>query len=198
MKKAILSIFCIVLIVMAIPTFVACNEKEEFVAVSVYVVDNGNLQKTPIVINKKKGELFSYNDYKEVTKATYSTQTNLYFFTDSTCKTRYDDETQLSNDISLYIDSRYLHHPKNSTCVIDFIFDGKTYSMFKDIDETLSYQDFAQTAYGKPIDVSRIWFYTDDEMQNELDIGDKPLSKLGLKIIGMLYSLSTTIYVKQV
>lgn len=100
MKKAILSIFCIVLIVMAIPTFVACNEKEEFVTVSVYVVDNGNLQKTPIVINKKKGE--------------------------------------------------------------------------------------------------RIKFYTDDEMQNELDIDDKPLSELGLKIIGMFYSLSTTIYVKQV
>lgn len=173
MKKAIIAVLLIVLIVIAIPTFVACDEQDDTVTVTIH-----NSNSRPIVIEKQKGDTITFREYGEKTSNLITGTIDLGLYVDKECKVKYNEDTKLDKDITLYVDYRVLGSERYTWGLMTFVFNGENHSMFKALNEPLTSTDFAITAYGKPVDSSKLKYYSDEEMTDELDIEGKTLDEL--------------------
>jgi|GEM_PF-2105711 len=202
-KSALIFIICF-LLALFMMVFVACDKKDtiegdkkDTVEVKVYSVKNIETENHVLesTLRIKNGSTFSVNDYF---RDYQGNGTSIFdyeywgFYLDPACTKRHNDDNTIEKDTSLY----YFHCSMWSQFII-FNFENKDYCCFvSDGTEKLLADTFAISAYGKTIDSSRLKYYSDSEMTQEIEIIGKSFDELDIVTSERFFYSTKTVYVK--
>lgn len=177
MKNKVLAFLCVIVLVLSVFTFISCNSNK--VSISIYSVSEGREEncKLEFTIDIDYGETFTWKDYIKNLKNNDSGMITLGLYTDQACRIKYNENASVNKDIILYVDRRSIGSSENY-CRIDFVYQNEEYSIFRNLDEMLTVNDFTVSAYGKQIEDSILKFYSDSNMENQIDITNKKVSEL--------------------
>ena len=196
-KVALIVLFCC-LIAMSLTCFIACDKKDT-VEVKVYSVssahdENPKLENT---ITIKKGSTFSIKDYfsnYQKFDGKMGGVPSWGFYLDSTCRQKHNDDNVLDKDTSLYVLYSYF-----GAKFVQFEYEGKEYFYYVD-DATakLTADTFAVSAYGKKIDSSKLQYFSDKEMTQQVEIVGKSFDEIEIEADDTYFTLEKRVYVKYV
>lgn len=180
MKKTILPIFCIIIAISSIFTFVACD-KTENVTIKIYHCDGaiGNFEATLVEsVEIKKGNSFSIDDWKYLENRDDGAVT-FGFFTDKNCKIKHKIGDSINNDISLYYFSLT---PAREVKCIEFVYGGNSYLYATTSEHVLEANDFSQSAfdYGNYFSGTAL-FFADEDFSTPLDFVGKTYDALNVE-----------------
>lgn len=168
MKKTTAIILTFVLILGLCIVLCACSDSNN-VTITVIVRESGQISQESYSIVKPKGSCVSLDDFDEFIHPSqeisfgYSAYAGLYI--DEECIFKHDEDCQINNDITLYI-----RHNGGVVPTINFVLDGKTYSMIAPNDKSITAFDFIATAYGKSAIPEEFDFFVDENCTIPLDL----------------------------
>lgn len=194
-KVALIVLFCC-LIVMSLTCFIACDKKDN-VEVKVYSVssahDENPVLKNTIKINK--GSTFSKSDYFENYVKDNKEDGNVAawgFYLDPACTKKHHDDNIIEKDTTFYL----LHCDFGSAFIV-FNYENKEYYCYiENTTAKLSADTFAISAYGKTIDSSKLKYYSDSEMTQEIELVGKSFDEITVEADGPIPYSIKEIYVK--
>gem|GEM_PF-6416954 len=178
MKRTLLIVAIICLVASTCICFVSCGEKSsDDIIVSVYVNNGHEVSKTPIkTFSKENGEHISMSELFDMPLMDTVT---LGYYLDKDCKIKYDESAPIVSSMTLYVYQRPFI-PGNGFdsdyCLITYVYNGNQYRIIRSFDCRLSAEDFVASAYGKPLDSSKLHFYLDENCENELILKDQLIS----------------------
>ena len=204
-KVALIVLFCC-LIAMSLTCFVACDKKDNIevdkkdtVEIKVYVVKNIETENHVLesTLRIKKGSTFSVNDYF---RDYLGNETSIFdyaywgFYLNPACTKRNNDGNIIEKDTSLY----YFHCSMWSMFIV-FHYENKDYCCFvSDGTAKLSADTFAISAYGKSIDSSKLKYYSDSEMTQEIELVGKSFNELDIEGGERFFYSTKNVYVKYI
>lgn len=206
-KKFTFILTVCILLALSLSIFVACDDnkendekaEEKLITLTVYEV-NVNPNEPTLVHQQKSGQRFTVSDYHYVIydgQTVYGPIFTLGFYYDAQCTQKVHSETVFDSDTNLYVLQII---PAMETYMIDFVVDGDSYTLYQESKTALSVDDFVMSAYGKEIDRTKLQFFSDEEMTNQIDIVGKTYDDLELEQTDQFtpYWHFKTIYVKLV
>lgn len=196
-KVALIVLFCC-LIVMSLTCFIACDKKDN-VEVKVYSVssahDGNPVLKNTIKINK--GSTFSKSDYFENYVKDNKEDGNVAawgFYLDPACTKKHHDDNIIEKDTTFYL----LHCDFGSAFIV-FNYENKEYYCYiENTTAKLSADTFAISAYGKTIDSSKLKYYSDSEMTQEIELVGKLFDELDIEEGERFFYSTKNVYVKYI
>ncbi len=194
-KVALIVLFCC-LIVMSLTCFIACDKKDN-VEVKVYSVssahDENPVLKNTIKINK--GSTFSKSDYFENYVKDNKEDGNIAawgFYLDSACTQKHHDDNIIEKDTTFYL----LNCSFGSTFIVFNFENTKYYCYVENTTAKLSAETFAISAYGKAIDSSKLKYFSDKEMTQEIELVGKSFDEITVEADGPIPYSIKEIFVK--
>lgn len=197
-KKVVLIVWFCCLIAMSLTCFIACDKKDN-IEVKVYSVssahdENPELENT---ITIKKGSTFSikyyFSNYQKF-DGTPGFVPSWGFYLDSTCRQKHNDDNVLDKDTSLYVLYSYF-----GAKFVKFEYEGKEYFYYvDDATEKLTADTFEVSAYGKKIDSSKLQYFSDKEMTQQVEIVGKSFNEIEIEADDTYFTLEKRVYVKYV
>lgn len=187
--KKLLIVACIMILCLGTIGFVGCNQtpqNEDNVVVTVTIFDSrpyaifgdDYVKQNPVInypdvlvtthkYTIKKGEKFTAQYYYYELDGWGRGRG---FYTDLECRIKYDEDTPVMQNLQLYMDARPhdIGAENVDYCDIIFVYQGETYSIFRRLHQTLTADDFAISAYGKPIETENLKFYRDENCEEEI------------------------------
>ena len=116
------------------------------------------------------------------------------FYLDSTCRQKHNDDNVLDKDTSLYV--LYTHFGSK---FVKFEYEGKEYFYYvDDATEKLTADTFEVSAYGKKIDSSKLQYFSDKEMTQQVEIVGKSFNEIEIEADDTYFTLEKRVYVKYV
>ena len=194
-KRFAVLVLCMVLVLSAM-AFVACDKKDT-VEVKVYSVssahdENPKLENT---ITIKKGSTFSAIDYFENYTEDNMVDGNVGswgFYLDSACTKKHHDDNIIEKDTTFYL----LNCSFGSAFIV-FNYENKEYYCYiEDTTAKLSADTFAISAYGKAIDSSKLKYFSDEEMTQEIELVGKSYDEIAVEADGPIPYALKEIFVK--
>lgn len=194
-KVALIVLFCC-LIAMSLTCFIACDKKDT-VEVKVYSVssahDENPVLKNTIKINK--GSTFSKSDYFKNYVKDNKEDGNVAawgFYMDPACTKKHHDDNIIEKDTTFYL----LHCDFGSAFVV-FNYENKEYYCYvENTTAKLSADTFAISAYGKEIDSSKLKYFSDKEMTQEIELVGKSFDEITVEADGPIPYALKEIFVK--
>lgn len=194
-KVALIVLFCC-LIAMSLTCFLACDKKDT-VEVKVYSVssahDENPVLKNTIKINK--GSTFSKSDYFKNYVKDNKEDGNVAawgFYLDPACTKKHNDDNIIVKDTTFYL----LHCDFGSAFIV-FNYENKEYYCYiEDTTAKLSADTFAISAYGKAIDSSKLKYFSDKEMTQEIELVGKSFDEITVEADGPIPYALKEIFVK--
>ncbi len=198
MKKrfVFISVICL-LLTLLMTTLIACG-KEKTVTIRVYSVATGHDENPTLenTISIKKGGTFSIKDYFEK-YVEYDSKLGGVdpwgFYLDSTCTKIHDDDSVIEQDTAFYI----LYCSFGSKFIVFDYENKKYYCYIEDTTAKLTADTFAVSAYSKTIDSSKLKYYSDKEMTQEIELVGKSYDELTVEAIGSIPYTNKYVYVKR-
>lgn len=194
-KVALIVLFCC-LIVMSLTCFIACDKKDN-VEVKVYSVSSAH-DENPVLKNTikiKKGSTFSKSDYSKNYVKDNQEDGNVAawgFYLDSACTKKHHDDNIIEKDTTFYL----LNCSFGSAFIV-FNYENKEYYCYiEDTTAKLSADTFAISAYGKAIDSSKLKYFSDKEMTQEIELVGKSFDEITVEADGPIPYSIKEIYVK--
>ena len=194
-KVALIVLFCC-LIAMSLTCFVACDKKDN-IEVKVYSVssahDENPVLKNTIKINK--GSTFPKSDYFKNYVKDNKEDGNVAawgFYLDPACTKKHNDDNIIEKDTTFYL----LNCSFGSTFIVFNFENEKYYCYVEDTTAKLSADTFAISAYGKAIDSSKLKYYSDSEMTQEIKLVGKSFDEIAVEADGPIPYTIKEIYVK--
>ena len=194
-KVALIVLFCC-LIVMSLTCFIACDKKDN-VEVKVYSVSSAH-DENPVLKNTikiKKGSTFSKSDYSKNYVKDNKEDGNVAawgFYLDSACTKKHHDDNIIEKDTTFYL----LNCSFGSAFIV-FNYENKEYYCYiEDTTAKLSADTFAISAYGKAIDSSKLKYFSDKEMTQEIELVGKSFDEITVEADGPIPYSIKEIYVK--
>lgn len=187
-KKFTFILTVCILLALSLSIFVACDDnkendekaEEKLITLTVYEA-NVNPNEPTLVHQQKSGQRFTVSDYYYVLnggQTIYGPILTLGFYYDTQCTQKVHRESVFDSDTNLYV---LWITPGMETYMIDFVVDGDSYTLYQESKTALSVDDFAVSAYGKEIDRTKLQFFSDEEMTNQIDIVGKTYDDLNLE-----------------
>ena len=196
-KRFAVLVLCMVLMLSAM-AFVACDKKDN-IEVKVYSVSNPHTENPELenTITIKKGSTFSikyyFSNYQKF-DGTMGGVPSWGFYLDSTCRQKHNDDNVLDKDTSLYVLYSYF-----GAKFVKFEYEGKEYFYYvDDATEKLTADTFAVSAYGKKIDSSKLQYFSDKEMTQQVEIVGKSFNEIEIEADDTYFTLEKRVYVKYV
>lgn len=194
-KVALIVLFCC-LIAMSLTCFLACDKKDT-VEVKVYSVssahDENPVLKNTIKINK--GSTFSKSDYFKNYVKDNKEDGNVAawgFYLDPACTKKHNDDNIIVKDTTFYL----LHCDFGSAFIV-FNYENKEYYCYiENTTAKLSADTFAISAYGKAIDSSKLKYFSDKEMTQEIELVGKSYDEIAVEADGSIPYALKEIFVK--
>lgn len=196
-KRFAVLVLCMVLMLSAM-AFVACDKKDN-IEVKVYSVSSAHDENPELknTITIKKGSTFSAIDYFENYTEDNMVDGNVGswgFYLDSTCRQKHNDDNVLDKDTSLYVLYSYF-----GAKFVKFEYEGKEYFYYvDDATEKLTADTFEVSAYGKKIDSSKLQYFSDKEMTQQVEIVGKSFNEIEIEADDTYFTLEKRVYVKYV
>lgn len=166
MKKHF-AFFAVLLIISFSLIFVACDDTENENECTVTFVTSGIESVERYEKTIKKGETVSIDDFialaDKTTKIGNSIYTGLY--NDSSCVFKRDDSIPINENTTLYVKKS-----AEGTPVVNFVLDGKTYSIAVEKTKTVGVFDFIASAYGKSSIPEQFDFFKDERCTEKLEL----------------------------
>lgn len=166
MKKHF-AFFAVLLIISFSLIFVACDDTENENECTVTFVTSGIESVERYEKTIKKGETVSIEDFialaDKTTKIGNSIYTGLY--NDSSCVFKRDDSIPINANTTLYVKKS-----AEGTPVVNFVLDGKTYSIAVGKTKTVGVFDFISSAYGKSAIPEQFDFFKDERCTEKLEL----------------------------
>ena len=194
-KVALIVLFCC-LIAMSLTCFIACDKKDT-VEVKVYSVSSAHDENPELknTITIKKGSTFSAIDYFENYTEDNMVDGNVVscgFYLDSACTQKHHDDNIIEKDTTFYL----LNCSFGSAFIV-FNYENKEYYCYiEDTTAKLSADTFAISAYGKAIDSSKLKYFSDKEMTQEIELVGKSFDEITVEADGPIPYSIKEIYVK--
>lgn len=194
-KVALIVLFCC-LIAMSLTCFIACDKKDT-VEVKVYSVSSAHDENPELknTITIKKGSTFSAIDYFENYTEDNMVDGNVGswgFYLDSACTQKHHDDNIIEKDTTFYL----LNCSFGSAFIV-FNYENKEYYCYiEDTTAKLSADTFAISAYGKAIDSSKLKYFSDKEMTQEIELVGKSFDEITVEADGPIPYSIKEIYVK--
>lgn len=194
-KVALIVLFCC-LIAMSLTCFIACDKKDT-VEVKVYSVSSAHDENPELknTITIKKGSTFSAIDYFENYTEDNMVDGNVGswgFYLDSACTKKHHDDNIIEKDTTFYL----LNCSFGSTFIFFNFENEKYYCYVEDTTAKLLADTFAISAYGKAIDSSKLKYYSDSEMTQEIELVGKSFDEITVEAVGPIPYVLKEIYVK--
>ncbi len=194
-KVSLIVLFCC-LIAMSLTCFIACDKKDN-VEVKVYSVssahDENPVLKNTIKINKRS--TFSKSDYFKNYVKDNKEDGNVAawgFYLDPACTKKHHDDNIIEKDTTFY-----LIHCDFGSAFIVFNYENKEYYCYiEDTTAKLSADTFAISAYGKAIDSSKLKYFSDKEMTQEIELVGKSYDEIAVEADGPIPYVLKEIFVK--
>lgn len=196
-KKFALILTTCLLLTLLMTAFIACDN-EETVTVKVYSVSTGH-DENPTLKNTiaiKKGSTFSAIDYFEK----YDEDDDILggvdpwgFYLDSTCTKIHDNDNVIEQDTTFYI----IYCSFGSKFIVFNYENEKYYCYVEDTTAKLTVDTFAVSAYGKTIDSSKLKYYSDEEMTQEIELVGKSYDEIAVEAVGSIPYTEKYVYVKR-
>ncbi len=194
-KEFTLILITCLLLTLLMTAFVACNN-EETVTVKVYSVSTGHDENPTLenTITIKKGSTFSAIDYFENYTEDNIVDGNVGswgFYLDSACTKKHDDDNVIEQDKTFYL----LHCDFGSAFIV-FNYENKEYYCYiEDTTAKLTVDTFAVSAYGKTIDTSKLKYFSDSEMTQEIELVGKSFDEIAVEADGPIPYAIKGVYV---
>lgn len=194
-KVSLIVLFCC-LIAMSLTCFIACDKKDN-VEVKVYSVSSAH-DENPVLKNTitiKKGSTFSAIDYFENYTEDNMVDGNVGswgFYLDPACTKKHHDDNIIEKDTTFYL----LNCSFGSTFIFFNFENEKYYCYVEDTTAKLSADTFAISAYGKAIDSSKLKYFSDSEMTQEIELVGKSYDEITVEAVGPIPYVLKEIYVK--
>ena len=194
-KVALIVLFCC-LIVMSLTCFIACDKKDN-IEVKVYSVSSVHDESPELknTIKIKKGSTFSKSDYSKNYVKDNQEDGNVAawgFYLDPACTQKHHDDNIIEKDTTFYL----LNCSFGSAFIV-FNYENKEYYCYiEDTTAKLSADTFAISAYGKAIDSSKLKYFSDKEMTQEIELVGKSFDEITVEADGPIPYSIKEIYVK--
>lgn len=194
-KRFAVFVLCMVFVLSAM-AFVACDKKDN-IEVKVYSVssvhdENPELKNT---IKIKKGSTFSKSDYSKNYVKDNQEDGNVAawgFYLDSACTQKHHDDNIIEKDTTFYL----LNCSFGSTFIVFNFENEKYYCYVENTTAKLSADTFAISAYGKAIDSSKLKYFSDKEMTQEIELVGKSFDEITVEADGPIPYSIKEIFVK--
>lgn len=196
-KKFALILTTCLLLTLLMTAFIACDN-EETVTVKVYSVSTGHDENPRLghTITIKKGSTFSTEDYfsnYEKYDGTLGRLDPWGFYLDSACTKKHNDDNIIDHDVRFYI----LYCSFGSKFIVFNYENEKYYCYVEDTTAKLTVDTFAVSAYGKTIDSSKLKYYSDEEMTQEIELVGKSYDEIAVEAVGSIPYTEKYVYVKR-
>ena len=194
-KVALIVLFCC-LIAMSLTCFIACDKKDN-IEVKVYSVSSAHDENPELknTIKIKKGNTFSKSDYFKNYVKDNQEDGNVGswgFYLDSACTKKHHDDNIIEKDTTFYL----LNCSFGSAFIV-FNYENKEYYCYiEDTTAKLSADTFAISAYGKAIDSSKLKYFSDKEMTQEIELVGKSFDEIIVEADGPIPYSIKEIFVK--
>lgn len=194
-KVALIVLFCC-LIAMSLTCFIACDKKDN-IEVKVYSVSSAHDEnpelKNTIKINK--GSTFSKSDYFKNYVKDNKEDGNVAawgFYLDPACTQKHHDDNIIEKDTTFYL----LSCSFGSTFIVFNYENEQYYCYIEDTTAKLSADTFAISAYGKAIDSSKLKYFSNKEMTQEIELVGKSFDEITVEADGPIPYSIKEIYVR--
>lgn len=194
-KVALIVLFCC-LIAMSLTCFIACDKKDN-IEVKVYSVSSAHDENPELknTIKIKKGSTFSKSDYCKNYVKDNKEDGNVAawgFYLDPACTQKHHDDNIIEKDTTFYL----LNCSFGSAFIV-FNYENKEYYCYiEDTTAKLSADTFAISAYGKAIDSSKLKYFSDKEMTQEIELVGKSFDEITVEADGPIPYSIKEIYVR--
>ena len=194
-KRFAVLVLCMVFVLSAM-AFVACDKKDN-IEVKVYSVSSVHDESPELknTIKIKKGSTFSKSDYSKNYVKDNQEDGNVAawgFYLDSACTKKHHDDNIIEKDTTFYL----LNCSFGSAFIV-FNYENKEYYCYiEDTTAKLSADTFAISAYGKAIDSSKLKYFSDKEMTQEIELVGKSFDEITVEADGPIPYSIKEIYVK--
>ena len=194
-KVALIVLFCC-LIAMSLTCFIACDKKDN-IEVKVYSVSSAHDENPELknTIKIKKGSTFSKSDYCKNYVKDNKEDGNVAawgFYLDPACTQKHHDDNIIEKDTTFYL----LNCSFGSKFVVFNFENTKYYCYVENSTAKLSADTFAISAYGKAIDSSKLKYFSDKEMTQEIELVGKSFDEITVEADGPIPYSIKEIYVK--
>ena len=194
-KVALIVLFCC-LIAMSLTCFIACDKKDN-IEVKVYSVSSAHDENPELknTIKIKKGSTFSKSDYCKNYVKDNKEDGNVAawgFYLDPACTQKHHDDNIIEKDTTFYL----LSCSFGSTFIVFNYENEQYYCYIEDTTAKLSADTFAISAYGKAIDSSKLKYFSDKEMTQEIELVGKSFDEITVEADGPIPYSIKEIYVK--
>lgn len=195
-KKVVLIVWFCCLIAMSLICFIACDKKDN-IEVKVYSVSNPHTENPELenTITIKKGSTFSKSDYFKNYVKDNKEDGNIAawgFYLDSACTQKHHDDNIIEKDTTFYL----LNCSFGSTFIVFNFENTKYYCYVENTTAKLSAETFAISAYGKAIDSSKLKYFLDKEMTQEIELVGKSFDEITVEADGPIPYSIKEIFVK--
>lgn len=184
-KFTLIMVTCLVFTLL-MTAFIACDdnedndkkeETEDMITLSVY---NACLDlSTPsLVYQQETGKSFTVADYTSIIyngEEVYGGPIYTGFYFDEQCTKVVHSDTVFNKDTSLYVS---VISSGTKTYMIDFVFEGVSYTFYQENKTPLTLDDFVVSAYGKELDRAKLRFFSNESMTDEIEIVGKTFDDL--------------------
>lgn len=194
-KVALIVLFCC-LIAMSLTCFIACDKKDN-IEVKVYSVSSAHDENPELknTIKIKKGSTFSKSDYCKNYVKDNKEDGNVAawgFYLDPACTQKHHDDNIIEKDTTFYL----LSCSFGSTFIVFNYENEQYYCYIEDTTAKLSADTFAISAYGKAIDSSKLKYFSDKEMTQEIELVGKSFDEITVEADGPIPYSIKEIYVR--
>ena len=199
MKKnfALILTTCL-LLTMLMTAFVACNNTVtlRIYRLELYDAKNGNISTPSLIYQISNGHPFTVSEYKDIIvkdDKIYGAPLYLGFYSDKQCTKKVHPDTKFSKDTDLYT---LVVFSGADLFLIKFVFEGQEYMFYQSFQVPITIDDFVVSAYGKELDRTKLHFFSDEAMTNEIEIIGKTYDELVLEETTLFYQNEKTVYIK--
>ncbi len=179
--------------------FIACDKKEDDVTIKVYSVANSH-DENPVLNNTitiKKGSNFSIKEYFDnyvEFDGTMGGVPSWGFYLDPACTKKHNDDNIIEKDTTFYL----LNCSFGSTFIVFNFENEKYYCYVENTTAKLTADTFTVSAYGKIIDSSKLQYFSDKEMTQQIEIVGKSFDEIEIEADDTYFTLEKRVYVKYV
>lgn len=197
-KKVALILTTCLLITLLMAAFVACNNTItlRIYRLELYDAKNGNISTPSLTYQLNNGHMFTVSEYKDIVHKDdriYGAPLYLGFYSDKQCTKKVHPDTKFSKDTDLYT---MVVFSGADLFFIKFVFEGQEYMFYQSFQAPITIDDFVVSAYGKELDRTKLHFFSDEAMTNEIEIAGKTYDELALEETPLFSHNEKTVYVK--
>lgn len=197
-KKFTLILITCLLLTLLMTAFVACNNTVtlRIYRLELYDAKNGNIPAPSLIYQLNNEHPFTISEYKDIIvkdDKIYGSPLYLGFYSDKQCTKKVHPDTKFSKDTDLYT---LVVFSGADLFFIKFVFEGQEYMFYQSFQVPITIDDFVVSAYGKELDRTKLHFFSDEAMTNEIEIIGKTYDELVLEETLLFYHNEKTVYVK--